>query len=145
MSRDKIISFHVCTKIGHFWCWKCNQPKRVTPRTWASHSHCTVSFHATHRWVPVGALSSFVCQVLSLPLAQGCQSPPSPCLASLIDFICRKGVYPERFAPAKDCCWEERFASPQWSLYIVQSGLPCIPDVLTVLIPLLNIILMDPP
>lgn len=76
MSRDKIISFHVCTKIGHFWCWKCNQPKRVTPRTWASHSHCTVSFHATHRWVPVGALSSFVCQVLSLPLAQGCQSPP---------------------------------------------------------------------
>lgn len=143
MSRDKIIYFHVCIKIGHFWCWKLS-----SHREW---------FLAHGPPPPAEALYSTLLidgglLVPSAPMCTKCDlcpgpgdasHPPLPRAASLIDFICTEGVYPEPFAPAKDCCWEERFASPQWSLYIVQSGLPCIPDVLTVLIPLLSIILMD--
>ena len=80
MSWDKIIYFHVCIKIGHFWCWKSTQPQRVIPSTWTSSSCWSALFHAAHRWGPVGAFSSCVRQVRSLPWAQGCQPPAmAPC------------------------------------------------------------------
>lgn len=76
MTRHEIIFFHVCMKVGYFWCWKPNQPKRVTPCTYISFYYCLMEFQATHRWVPTGTCRFFVYWVLSLPSAQGCQSPP---------------------------------------------------------------------
>lgn len=58
----------------------------------------------------------------------------------LIDFRCTKAICSELLAPAKISAGMKTCLTPRL-LYIVQSGSPCVPDVLTILTPLWNIIL----
>lgn len=105
MSRDEVIFFHGCRKVGIFFflCWKPNQPKRETLSMWIWYYYCALHSRLHVEGHLPRLFSSFVYQVLSLPSAQGCQSLPIALLgpfdrfpmhkSCLLWFLCsRKGL-----------------------------------------------------